>query len=147
MIFGAVPRRIRLNSDMSKLHSECAAIELRNGKCRVVQVLWEESSAVGELDYFHAAFEVDGRWNAEFYDAEGKSVSARGSEDSLEFEWHSDPAVRGHPGRDREVVSKEGIEVKVFDVDADDVPPGSLCQTVEERENGIPRHWKHWRIV
>ena len=132
---------------MSKLHSECAAIELRNGKCRVVQVWWEETSDVGALDYFHAAFEVDGRWNAEFYDAEGVSVSAFGSEGSLEFEWHSDRAGSGQPGPDREVVSSEGIEVKVFDVDADDVPPGSLCQTVEERDSGIPRHWKYWRIV
>tara|TARA_B100000686_G_scaffold295988_1_gene327265 strand:- start:4 stop:480 length:477 start_codon:yes stop_codon:yes gene_type:complete len=147
MIYGVAPRIIEMNRALSKRRSECAAIELRNGKCRLIRVTWDETASVGMLDYFYAAFEVDGRWNAEFYDSEGRAVTAHGTEGSLEFEWEQFTVGIDNSETGRCTSSKEGIQVKVLDMELDDVPPGALCQTVEERDTGIPRHWKHWRII
>ena len=130
-----------------KFHSESAAIELRSGKCRVIQVTWDDTAGIDTLDYYHAAFEVDGRWNAEFYDIDGSAVAARGSEETLEFEWERCPAASENLEKFSKSELLDGIEVEVVDVDVDEVPLGALCQTVDERDNGIPRHWKHWRII
>ncbi|MEC7202994.1 MAG: hypothetical protein VXW49_04915 [Pseudomonadota bacterium] len=126
----------------TKRYSECAAIELENGRYRLIELAWDESADVGTFDYYHAAFELNGRWNAEFYDETGKSVWAHGSEDSLDFDWVFRPI-----GNTQCSATIAGIEVTVQDVDFDTVPAGALCQTVDERDNGIPRHWKQWRIV
>ena len=136
-----------MNVTMSKLHSESAAIELRSGKCRVIEVTWDETAGIGTLDYFHAAFETDGRWNAEFYDADGSAIAAHGSEETLDFEWERCSATSGKGEESQKPDSLEGIKVDVADVEFNEVPPGALCQTVDERDNGIPRHWKHWRII
>jgi len=125
--------------------SECAAIEKKNGMYRLIEASWDVDAVGGAFDYYHAAFELDGRWNAEFFDEAGKSIWARGLEDTLEFEWELRPTA------DTVVLSNlllEGaIQVTVSDVEFDDVPAGALCQTVEERAHGIPRHWKKWRIL
>ena len=127
---------------MTKRNTECAAVELKNGCYRLIRLIWDRKASVGTFDYYHAAVERDGRWNAEFYDETGKSVWAHGSEDSLEFEW----VFRPTEGAER-AAANDGIQVTVRDVDFDIVPTGALCQTVDERDNGIPRHWKQWRIV
>ena len=121
---------------------ECAAIELENGRYRLIELAWDENADVGTFDYYHAAFELNGRWNAEFYDETGNSVWAHGSEDSLDFKW----MLRPTENTERSAAAV-GIEVTVRDVDLDTVPAGALCQTVDERDKGIPRHWKQWRIV
>ena len=126
----------------TKRYSECAAIELENGRYRLIELTWNDKAEVGTFDYYHAAFELNGRWNAEFYDETGKSVWAHGSEDSLDFEWVFRPTEKGVCP-----AAVDGIEVTVRDVDFDTVPAGALCQTIGERDNGIPRHWKQWRIV
>ena len=126
----------------TKRYSECAPIELENGRYRLIELAWDESADVGTFDYYHAAFELYGLWNAEFYDETGKSVWAHGSEDSLDFDWVFWPI-----GNTQCSATIAGIEVTVQDVDFDTVPAGALCQTVDERDNGIPRHWKQWRIV
>ena len=125
-----------------KRYFERAAIELKNGQYRLIELAWDEKAKVGTFDYFHAAFELNGRWNAEFYDETGKSVWAHGLEDSMDFEWVFRP-TQG----DERPAAVEGIQVTVRDVDFNTVPAGALCQTVDERDNGIPRHWKQWRIV
>ena len=136
-----------MDATKPKSHSESAAIELRSGKCRVIQVTWDDTAGIGTLDYFHAAFEVDGRWNAEFYDTDGSAIAARGSEETLAFEWERCPAASDRLEELSKSELRDGIEVEVVDVDIDEVPLGALCQTVDERDNGIPRHWKHWRII
>ena len=127
---------------MTKRYSECAAIELENGRYRLIELAWDEKTQVGTFDYYHAAFEPNGQWNAEFYDETGKSVWAHGSEDSLDFEWMFRPTGKGVG-----LTEVAGIEVTVRDVNFETVPAGALCQTVDERDNGIPRHWKQWRII
>ena len=130
---------------MTNRSTECAAIELKNGLYRLIEVTWVNTAAEGSFDYYHAAFEQDGRWNAEFYDEAGKSIWARGTEDTLAFEWGTRQA--GSAGTRSDTTKCDGIDVVVSDVAFEAVPPGALCQTVEERDNGIPRHWKKWRIV
>ena len=128
MISGAAKRKE--TETVTKRYSECAAIELKNGQYRLIELAWDEKAEVGTFDYYHAAFELNGRWNAEFYDETGKSVWAHGSEDSH-----------------LKVPNAQTAASKIRDVDFDIVPTGALCQTVDERDNGIPRHWKQWRIV
>ena len=130
---------------MTKRNTECAAVELKNGSYRLVKLIWDRKAPAGTFDYYHAAVELDGLWNAEFYDESGRSIWVYGSEDTLEFEW----VVRlADPSTERSALGpKDGFEVIVSDVDLSDVPPGSICQTVEEREDGVPRHWKNWRLV
>lgn len=130
---------------MTDRYTECAAIERKNGLFRLIKVVCDRTAAVGTFDYYHAAFELDGRWNAEFYDEKGHTIWARGSEDTLDFEW--DLHAVGHPETNPGSLLRNAIHVSVSDVKFDDVPTGALCQTVDERANGIPRHWKKWRIV
>ncbi len=99
---------------------------------------------VGTFDYYHAAFEIDGRWNAEFFDEGGKSIWVHGREETLNYDWEF------HPSDIAEATYsslRAGITISVSDVSLKNVPEGSLCQTVDERCNGVPRHWKSWRIV
>ena len=130
---------------MTKRYSECAAIELENGRYRLIELAWDEKADVGTFDYFHAAFELNGRWNAEFYDETGLSIWVYGSENTLYYDWvlQLSDASKQQPA----LVPGDGIEVVIFDVNLSDVPPGTICQTVEERDDGVPRHWKNWRIV
>ena len=106
---------------MKKRYSECAAIELENGRYRLIELAWDENADLGTFDYYHAAFELNGRWNAEFYDETGKSIWAHGFEDSLDFDWVLRPTEDIE--RPAAVV---GIEVTVRDVDLDTVPAGAL---------------------
>lgn len=131
---------------MTTRNSECAAVELKNGYYRLIKLFWDSKKAtVGTFDYYHAAVERDGRWNAEFYDESGRSIWVYGSEDTLEYEW----VVRlADTSAERPALGpKDGIEVVISDVNLSDVPPSAICQTVEEREDGVPRHWKSWRLV
>ena len=132
-------------SPVTKRPSECAAVELKNGFYRLIKLTWDRNAPVGTFDYYHAAVERDGRWNAEFYDETGRSIWVYGSEDTLEYDWILRPPVA--PTEQPELVPKDGIDVVISDVDFSDVPPGTICQTVEERDDGVPRHWKNWRIV
>ena len=125
--------------------SERAAVELCNGLYRLVELSWTGRSTGDAFDYFHAAIETDGRWNAEFHAANGHSVWVLGSEEQEGFDWKyftPDGALE-----DPEAAKARGIEVVIRDVEFADVPPGALCQTVDERGDGIPKHWKNWRIV
>lgn len=125
--------------------SEYAALELLSGRYRLIQVSWDRNGRGGSYDYFHAAFEPDGRWNAEFYDSDGQSIWVYGTEASLDFQWeHRTGEIAKANGR---VTGDPGIRVDVRDVAFDEVPSGALCQTADERGDGIPRHWKKWRIV
>ena len=129
---------------VSKYNSESAAIELKNGCYRLVKVTWSDNASVGTFDYYHAAFEIDGRWNAEFFDEGGKSIWVHGREETLNYDWEF------HPSDIAEATYsslRAGITISVSDVSLKNVPEGSLCQTVDERCNGVPRHWKSWRIV
>ena len=125
--------------------SECAAIEKINGMYRLIKVSWERDAAKGDFDYYHAAFELDGRWNAEFFDDQGGSVWAHGMEDTLDFEWEYGLTQNNEIELGLGPIAS--VQVSVADVEYEQVPVGSLCQTVEERSEGIPRHWKKWRII
>ena len=130
---------------MINRQSECAAIEKINGMYRLIEVSWEKDVAKSIFDYFHAAFEIDGRWNAEFFDDLGGSVWAHGTEDTLDFHWEYGPTPNNRV--EIKLDPNASVQVMVADVEYDQVPVGSLCQTVEERSKGIPRHWKKWRII
>lgn len=130
---------------MTKRLTEHASVALINGLYRVVSVSWEANEHGDNYDYYHAAVERDGRWNAEFYDQNGQMIWAYGTEDTTALNWKHDTklaAQRGWPEN-----GDPSIRVTAIDVDFDNVPPGSLCQTVDERSDGIPRHWKKWRMV
>ena len=130
---------------MTNRQSECAAIEKINGMYRLIEVSWERNVAKSVFDYYHAAFELDGRWNAEFFNDHGESVWAHGTEDTLVFEWEHGPSRNNK--MEFGLGPNASVQVLVADVEYDQVPVGSLCQTVEERSEGIPRHWKKWRII
>ena len=130
---------------MTNRQRECAAIEKVDGMYRIIEVSWERDFVESAFDYFHAAFELDGRWNAEFFDDSGRSIWAHGIENSLEFKWDIVTTVNNKPAYKSS--SNASVQVSVTDIEYDEVPVGSLCQIVEEREKGIPRHWKKWRIV
>jgi hypothetical protein len=125
--------------------TEKAALELRNGLYRLIEISWNSTAAEERFDYFHAAFEVDGRWNAEFYDEHGRSVWAYGNEDTSSADW----VFRNADQVDVPSVSSASYDfrITVKDIGIECLPDGSLCQTVEEREDGIPRYWKKWRII
>ena len=112
---------------------------------RLIEVSWERNVAKSVFDYYHAAFELDGRWNAEFFNDHGESVWAHGTEDTLVFEWEYGPSRNNK--MEFGLGPNASVQVLVADVEYDQVPVGSLCQTVEERSEGIPRHWKKWRII
>ncbi len=125
--------------------SEQAAIELKNGLYRLIDVSWERNAHGDYYDYFHAGVEPDGRWNAEFFDNNQQSIWVYGIEDTLEFSWQHRPADPKRRGWD--TAGDPSIKIQVSDVPFKQVPSGALCQTVDERGDGIPRHWKKWRIV
>ena len=130
---------------MTECYFECAAVELKNGFYRLIKLTWDKKAPVGTFDYYHAAVERDGRWNAEFYDETGCSIWVFGSEDTLKCEWIFQQV--GVSTKQQSLVPKDEIRVTVSDVNLSDVPPGSLCQVVKERDDGVPRHWKNWRII
>ncbi len=130
---------------MTGRQCESAAIEKVDGMYRLIQVSWEKDAAESVFDYYHAAFELDGRWNAEFFNDCGSAIWVYGTEDCLDFEWEI--GKLSVPNSAYESKLNETIEVLVSDIEYHDVPVGSLCQTVEERAKGIPRHWKKWRII
>lgn len=130
---------------MTNRQRECAAIEKANGMYRLIEVSWDSGAAENSFDYYHAAFELDGRWNAEFFDDSGRSIWVHGIEDSLDFDWEIYPIASSKAVN--KVESNASVQVSVTDVEFNRLPVGSLCQTVEERSKGIPRHWKKWRIV
>ena len=88
------------------------------------------------FDYYHAAFELDSRWNAEFFDDHGHSIWADGTEKFLDFEWELVPFSNNKTVNG--LGSNAPVQVLVSDIEYDQVPVGSLCQTVEERSKGIP---------
>ncbi len=130
---------------MINRQSECAAIEKINGIYRLIEVSWERYAAKSVFDYYHAAFELDGRWNAEFFNDHGGFIWAHGKEDTLDFEWEY--GTNRNNKMELGLGPNDSVQVLVADVEYDQVPVGSLCQTVEERSEGIPRHWKKWRII
>ena len=130
---------------MSNRQRECAAMEKANGMYRLIEVSWERGTVKSVFDYYHAAFELDGRWNVEFFDDHGGSIWVHGTEKSLNFEWEFVPVSNNKTVY--ELGSNASVQVLVTDIEYDQVPVGSLCQTVEERSKGIPRHWKKWRII
>lgn len=130
---------------MTKRLTEHAAIAMINGQFRLISVSWAENSYGDNYDYYHAAFERDGRWNAEFYDQNGQMIWIYGTEDTTAFDWKHDTPHQATRGWDED--GDPTLRIEVQDVDFDAVPKGSLCQTVDERGDGIPRHWKKWRIV
>ena len=125
--------------------AETAALELQNGLYRLIELSWNIMVSAGRFDYFHAAFEPDGRWNAEFYDELGRSVWASGNEDTTSVDW----VFRNANQVDISSVlgACYNFHITVKDVEIEYLPHGSLCQTVDEREDGIPRYWKKWRLV
>ncbi len=130
---------------LAKRCSECAAIELKNGYYRLIKLTWDRQTSGGTFDYYHAAVERSGRWNAEFFDETGRSIWVFGSEDSLEYDWVF--RLPGASTERRALSRKDGFEVTISDVKLSAIPLGALCQVVEERDDGVPRHWKNWRIV
>ena len=130
---------------MTNRRAETAALELRNGLYRLIELSWNTTVSAGSFDYLHAAFEPDGRWNAEFYDELGRSVWAYGNEDTTSADW----VFRNADQTDVPSISSAccDFRITVRDLDIECLPNGSLCQAVEEREDGIPRYWKKWRIA
>jgi hypothetical protein len=125
--------------------AETAALELQNGLYRLIEVSWNTTASAGRFDYFHAAFETDGRWNAEFYDELGRSVWAYGNEDTTLADWVFQNADQASAPSISSAHCDFRITIK--DVSIEFLPNGSLCQTLEERADAIPRYWKKWRIV
>jgi len=126
-------------------HTEHAAVGLKNGLYRLISVSWEKDAHGDAYNYYHAAVEIDGRWNAEFYDDKKQCIWVHGTEDCTAFQWQhltDRQAERGWPAD-----GDPSIRIEVTDVAFDDLPRGALCQTVEERGDGVPRYWKPWRIV
>ncbi len=120
-------------------------MELKNGLYRLVSVSWDSNGHGDNYDYYHAAVETNGRWNAEFFDSSGQSIWVYGREDETAFKW--DHHTKLHDSRGWSEKGDPSILVEVKDVVLEEVPYGALCQTLQERGEGIPKHWKSWRIV
>ena len=134
-----------MDCKLASRQSEYAAVALKNGLCRLIELSWNKGTVEEDFDYFHAAFETDGSWNSEFHDSQGRSIWIFGNEESVDFDWRC--YASNNELSNSDLALARGVEISVRDVEFESIPKGCLCQTVEERGDGIPRHWKKWRIV